>query len=284
LASLVASKTKPHPTTGKVTEFWRLFFTFGVDVHGQPKRNVLRLGRGKGTITSKQTEKIKSSVEALVSAKLSGEAIDTGTAAWLGDIRKNNRPPYKKLAKLKLADPARDDVPAVAPASIVPTVAEYIGGFIKLREGQQKFRTTNGSRQDADSLLAFLATRGKVTLDSVTAGDARDFVIWLRSAGSSTRPGKGFAEATIGRRIRRCSQFFLAAVDDGHISKNPFARVKAPSQENKARFRFVTRAETAKRLKVCPELRMAVDHRPGSLRRAADAKRDVGPDVGRRGF
>jgi integrase len=72
----------------------------------------------------------------------------------------------------------------------------------------------------------------------VTPGDADDFILWLRR--------EGYAEATIGKRIRRCQQFFRAACRKKLIGDNPFEGIKAPSMENEAKFRFVSREETTK--------------------------------------
>src|SRR5262249_14652735 len=94
---------------------------------------------------------------------------------------------------------------------------------------------------------------------------------WLKTPAAWLRPGKtkGLARATQGRRLRRVSEFFRAAVDHELISRNPFAKVAKPAQVNKSRFRMITREMTDKLLEACPsaEWRLIVSlARYGGLR------------------
>jgi integrase len=229
----------------------RILFTLG------GKRKTLRPGRE----FVKHAETIKGHVEAIVAADDMGEPVARATAAWRTTCGHKLR---RKLVKLGLAPPTTDETAAkeraAAERARPVTVAAFVDDYLGKREGTVKWRTMNGAQQDRDSLVAFLGTDR--TLASVTAGDADDFLMWLRREGRRGRKGsaaapRGSAEATIGRRIRRCSQFFRAAVRKKLIAENPFAGgpggIKAPSQENKARFYFVSREKTDKVLAACPD-------------------------------
>ncbi len=223
MASLSQSKT---------TGIWRILFT---DLNGQ--RRAIQFGR----MSEKRAEAIKAHVEELIQSAASGSTLDGGTASWANGEGRKKCPARmrRQLVKLGLIAPGPGDVPAPAAA---PTVAAFIDGYLADRKDVLKERTMNGAGQDQDSLLKFLGADR--ALDAVTPGDADDFVVWLRR--------EDFAEATIGRRVRRCSQFFRAAVRKRLIADNPFAGVEAPSQENESRFYFVTRAETERLLEACP--------------------------------
>ena len=61
--------------------------------------------------------------------------------------------------------------------------------------------TARNCRTEANSLQAYFGPAKR--LRDVTAGDVDEFVVWLKE--------QGLAAATIGRRLKRCKQFFRAA-------------------------------------------------------------------------
>ena len=63
-----------------------------------------------------------------------------------------------------------------------------------------------------------------------------------------------YANATTGRTLRRGRQFFAHAVDAGIINRNPFDKLKIPSQTNPSRLFFVDRETCQKVLDACPNL------------------------------
>ena len=63
-----------------------------------------------------------------------------------------------------------------------------------------------------------------------------------------------YANATTGRTLRRGRQFFAHAVDAGIINRNPFDKLKIPSQTNPSRLFFVNRETSQKVLDACPNL------------------------------
>ena len=63
-----------------------------------------------------------------------------------------------------------------------------------------------------------------------------------------------YADATTGRTLRRGKQFFVHAVDAGIINRNPFDKLKFPSQANPSRLFFVDKETCQKVLEACPDL------------------------------
>ena len=63
-----------------------------------------------------------------------------------------------------------------------------------------------------------------------------------------------YASATVGLTLVRGKQFFAHAVDAGIINRNPFDKLKMPSQKNPSRLFFVDRETSQKVLDACPNL------------------------------
>ncbi|NDH06971.1 hypothetical protein EBX93_13810 [bacterium] len=61
-----------------------------------------------------------------------------------------------------------------------------------------------------------------------------------------------YANATVSRVLRRGRQFFGNAVDAGIITKNPFDKMKFPSQKNPSRLHFIDRKTAEKVNDACP--------------------------------
>jgi integrase len=110
-------------------------------------------------------------------------------------------------------------------------------------------------------------------LAEITAADATDWEIRLKAR---------HARGTIGRTIKRAKQFFQAAIDGERIGKNPFAKIKPPSQVNEAGKFFVTLEAASKVLAACPDaewrLLFALS-RFGSLRCPSEHLALTWPDV-----
>lgn len=235
MASLVQERTKSDDpkTNGQFNRRWRLQF-----VAPNGDRKAIRLGEMKAS----EAERVREQVDALVKCAKYGLSLDEKLAGWLNGLHSKSPKVYAKLVRDGLA-PRRADDPAIAPA---PTVRKFIDGYLQGRKSDVKPRTLSVAQQDADSLCEFLDTLRPVpSLAEVNRGTAKDYFSWLKA--------NGYAEATISRRIVRCREFFADAIDRELIAKNPFAKFKAGSQENKAREFFITREMTEKLLGACPD-------------------------------
>ena len=189
----------------------------------------------------RDAEIVRGHVEHLLAAKTSGGALPVATAQWLSELPAGLR---GRLVRLGLAAPTeRRDC---------PTVAEWVGQYIAKR-ADVKPNTIRNMRQAADSLIAFFGA-GK-RLDEITAGDAQDFALYLRTAGRKRAQGEpaGLAKATWNRRLKRARQFLGAAVAHELIPKNPFAAVKTRNVVNRTRDHFIGRADAEALLAVGPD-------------------------------
>jgi integrase len=189
------------------------------------QRRSIRLG--KVSLASAQAVKLK--VENLVAASITGHAVDDETARWVA----------------KLDDVMRDRLAAVGlvPKREAATLGAFIDAYIDGR-----------SDVKASTRIVFEQTRGYLVkyfgsnklLRDVTPGDADEWRLWLIGT-------KKLADNTVRRRCGVAKQFFRAAVRKGLIPSNPLAELVAAVQGNPKREYFVTREQTEKILKACPD-------------------------------
>lgn len=190
------------------------------------RRRSIRLGK----VSQKTAEMIRTKVEALVGALFGHTTPDDETTKWVRDIPDALA---GKLAKVGLV---------TSRASAVRTLGGFVDGYL---ESRTDFKPTTWRNCEimARSLTAFFGRERN--LRDITPGDADEFVIWLKA--------EGYADATMGRRLKIAKQFFRAAFRKKLIPENPFDGVKPPSQVNEKRKFFVTREMTGKLLLACPD-------------------------------
>jgi integrase len=82
-------------------------------------------------------------------------------------------------------------------------------------------------------------------LDGITEGDADKWRLYLI--------GQGLSEATVSRRCGVAKQFFRSALRHKFIPANPFMDLKSTVKANKARQRFISRADAQEVLDACPD-------------------------------
>ena len=80
---------------------------------------------------------------------------------------------------------------------------------------------------------------------SITPADAKNLKVFLLT---------NYASGTAGKDLTNAKQFFEHAVDMGLITKNPFSKLKIPSQANPKRLFFVDKETCQKVLDACPDL------------------------------
>ncbi len=180
-------------------------------------------------LPKKNVDQIKSRVENIISAKLSGMAIDSATAAWLGELPE---PIYSKLANVGLVAP-RETV-------IIPSLGEWVNKYLATR-CDVKPSTIRNYKATIANLLGFFTKDRR--LDTISIGDAEDFRRWMESR---------YKLATVNRRCKRARQFFTAAIKKEIIRKNPFDGMSCGNQTDRERMYYVKVEDIYRIIEACP--------------------------------
>ncbi len=189
------------------------------------KRRTIRLGK----VSRRNTEAVKVKVEHLVSAKITGSALDNETAQWINGVND------------VLAD-------RLASAGLMPKreVATFGGWVEKYITGRTDLKPASRVKliQTRDKLLAWFDV--DTPLRSITANQAADWRQWLI--------GHGVSKATVKTHVGNAKTIFNAAVDRELIVRSPFDRLTGGATASN-NTRYITQAETDKLLAAAPDLR-----------------------------
>lgn len=204
------------------------------------KRRTIYLGK----MPKKNAESLKLRVEMLVSAKLSGHAVDDETARWVANLP---APLTEKLAKVGL----------VPERALKPTLAQFLSEYVA-RRIDVKSSTKEVWGQVTRNLRGFFDEHRDPA--TITEGDAEDFKMYLVQ--------QKLASTTVHKRLQFARQFFKAAMKRKLVKINPFAEVTAVAVMRSDRQRFIEMEEFERLIDACsPEWRVIVAlSRLGGLR------------------
>ena len=192
-------------------------------VAGDGSRKVIRLGR----CDLKTAQAIRRHVEALLSARLSGQPLPRDTATWVSSIGQQLR---DRLARAGLIEASRR-----------VTVGDLLQRYLARADIKPSTKTTR--RLWGQQLAQLLGDR---PLAQVTAQDAEAVRDALGRA--------GLAGATVGRRLRFARQLFRMAYLAGEIDRNPFDALAHNFREGNLPARDYARIEDVERLmEHCPQ-------------------------------
>ena len=198
------------------------------------KRPTLRMGK----VPLRTAQTIKTHVEALASAAITGQVPPDETARW---VTRLDETMADKLARVGLI-PRRGTV----------HLGEFLDEYFDKRT-DVKGPTKRSWRPAKRNLLTFFGVDRLIT--EVTTGDAKDFERFLKTKARESRRGdekSGLGSDTVRKRIAHVKQFFQDAVDRELIAKNPFRGLKSTMQGNTDRFFFVTHNTAVRVLDACP--------------------------------
>lgn len=188
------------------------------------KRKSIRLGK----CSMKQADEVKIKIEHLVACRAAGSSPDAVFVAWassLGDTI------HGRLSAVGLIA-GRDT------ATLGTITAAYIEGRTDI-----KWRTARNLNAARRYLIDHFGPDR--SMRDITEGDADEFLVAMKS--------QGYANANIGRTIKRARQFWKAAMRRKIVANNPFSTVKAPSERNATRMFFITLEMADKVLAACPD-------------------------------
>ena len=173
-------------------------------------------------ISKRQAEAIASRVQKLVGAKISGEALDTSTQAWVTELGNDL---HGKLADAGLVEARRRS-----------GLREFIDQFIDSRKDEVSERTVLNWEATRDKLVAHFGEDRDMR--GIKDEDAIEWLNWLGK--QRTSQGKPFAAATISGHTKRAKRFFNAAHKARCIDRSPFEDIKAGSQVNEERNAYIS--------------------------------------------
>jgi integrase len=193
------------------------------------KRRPIRLGKCDG----RTAEGVKLHVERLIEARLSGMPIHNDTAMWLRDIGDDL---YHRIVRVGLCSGRSASMRGMIP--LEKMLDDYIARRTDLKEWSIKML-----RQARDKLVThFGADR---LIGTITVADAADF---------KRQVGKGVSVAYVAKLVLLSRQFFKDAVESEILDKSPFAKIKAGSQKNPARQRFITAQIIDRAIEAAPDI------------------------------
>ena len=197
-----------------------------------------------GKVSKRYADSIKSRVEQLLVAKITGQTMESDTAQWLAKIE---APLAKKLARLEL-------IPEVEKREEV-TLGPFLEAYIARRKEVKPATLLNWGHTQRN-LLAFFGS--DKPLRELSIAEARDFERYLKTGARESRyadseKADSLSGATIRKRISNAKLFFGDAVERGLIDSNPFTKLKGANISNTSRQFFVTVEMTEKLLEACPD-------------------------------
>lgn len=188
------------------------------------KRKTIRLGK----VSQRTAETVKTKVDALVVAAITGSPIEDEIARWVAGLDSGMA---DKLATVGLIGRRRKE-----------TLKSFLDSFIQGRT-DVKIRTTWIYRATANLLLDYFGP--EKSIHEITPANADEWRRWLIE--------RGMADNTVRRRSGIAKQFFRQAVRQKLIAENPFADLVAAVRRNEKRYYFITRHEARRVLEACPD-------------------------------
>lgn len=194
------------------------------------KRHSIRLGK----CDQRTAEGVKLHVERLAGAKKTGMPVHVDTVNWLASIGDEL---HARLSRTGLTDPRKGT------ASGALTLGNMLDAYIDRRRADMKPWSITTLKQARDKLVGFFGA-GKPVAE-ITVADALDFKRYLCARHST---------AYVAKIVLRARQYFKDAVDGELLARSPFSKVKAGSQKNPQRLRFISRAIIDKAIEHAPDI------------------------------
>ena len=231
------TRLKSRGQDGKPT--WRVQF-----YDGAGRRHSVYVG----AVPRKAADVWLNRVEQLSACRTAGVAPDTDLAAWVGSLPDSS---HAKLEKAGLVEPR------LAAREIV-SLGQLTKAFTE--RSTTKPATIQSFKQTLDSLEACLGASTPIT--SLTAEDADRWRAWVvrDKKGSGRRKKKRTTEdnrlaaATVAKRVNLAKQVFRTAVRWGWLERSPFDGLRAGSQSNPARARYIRLETVQDILDACPSI------------------------------
>lgn len=194
-------------------------------VAGDGSRKTIRIGKAD----RKQADAFRLKVEKIISANITGGALDDETSRWLAglDDTIHDRLATAGLVKARTAGGA--------------TLRQLLDTYFSLLEVKPI------------TVLGYQATRTALLQHFGEQTPVRDIASLQAAEWRRKMKADGLAQATISKRIGIAKHVFKCAVKWKMLTENPFAEVRAGTQKNKSRQYFISRQDADKVLAECPD-------------------------------
>jgi integrase len=203
------------------------------DASGDRKR--IRIGK----VSMDDAKKIKTKIEELIVAEITGTTLGIEVAKWLAE---RSHLFYQKLVKVGLAQ-QRANGPEPKGVLLEPFIDEQVS------RRKAKPATKEIWRQGKIGLIRFFGP--ETPLAEVTPGMADDYKEFLQNMPTTTNPEKKLAPMTVRKRLQFAKMVFRAALRHRYIAANPFEDVGIKAAKTAGRERFITADETKLLLEAC---------------------------------
>ena len=185
-----------------------------------------------GKMNLPDAREVKTKVENIQSAMISGRAYDNATAEWIAEIPDSLAEKFVTKGLIEPPEP-RD---TTLKSTLEPFLADYL---------QRRIDVKAATKEIYGHCIRNLTDHfgGNCELSTINAGNAEDFKMHLISL--------GLAKPTIHKRLQNARMFFHSAVKQKLIAENPFADIKHAPTMDPGRQYFVTHQEISQLLAVC---------------------------------
>lgn len=124
------------------------------------------------------------------------------------------------------------------------SLSAFMEAYIEERKLDCSHHTIRNLSQAGDKLNAYFGAAREI--GSITSEEAKALRVYLVKVG-------GLVRNAVSTHCRKAKQFFAEAVERGHATVNPFAKMKDMQEiRNEARHRFMTPEQSARVLDACP--------------------------------
>lgn len=205
------------------------------------RRRTIRLGK----VPTKVAQEWKRRVEELLANLVGGVAADAPLAAWLRDLPDEA---HERLSRVGLvAARVREKAHTLDDLITAFTTRAAVkpGTSANYAQTLDSLRVFYGADRPVSAITAESAEEWKKAIESATQGEGR------RKKKRVSADGR-LAPATVSKRVRVAKQLFAKGVAWGWLHANPFRGLKAGSQANRLRLRYIDLATIDAVLEACP--------------------------------
>ena len=189
-----------------------------------------------GNVPMKVAQTVKVHVEKLLAAQTMKTSVCPETARWLTEIPDEL---HQKFVRKGF----------VPPRKVVGTLGEMIPNIIKDKSVDAKPTTIAVWGQAEESLYRYFGKDRQV--NKITEVEAKEFNVWLAKKGRLKDSGS-LKPSTVYKRIQHVIAFFHILVEEGAVTKNPFAKLAKKPAVDDARNKYVDEETILKIMEYAP--------------------------------